>query len=143
MALPLWMIKGLKMSRGQKIALGALFLLATIDILFDVVRVGVGIGGGIVTSAAIFDVLEPVVAVIVSTLPTYRALFVVSRKKESSSYNTLKPSPITSRDKTARSYELAESISSLKSNRGGDLQLRSKEGSLDSSKGCVDPAYVV
>ena len=62
------------MRLGKKIAVGCLFSIGLIIIAIDAARLAVGDGGGVISQAAIFDALEPAIAVIVSCLPTYRSV---------------------------------------------------------------------
>ena len=90
MLLPLWMLHNLQIQTIQKLGLACLFLLAMIDILFDILRTThriSGIYGQAV--AATWDILEPTIAVIISCLPSYRALFKLSRSEPLVQYNTL------------------------------------------------------
>ena len=82
MALPLWMLKDLQIRIGQKIGLTLLFLVATISIVFDILRTFYDIYGGLIRlEVIIWDVWEPIVAVMISALPTYRALFKDHRRR--------------------------------------------------------------
>ena len=91
MALPLWMLKGLQMPTRKKLGLAAIFLVATSDIIIDIIRTVYSINGRPVALNAMWDILEPSIAVIVSALPTYKALLGNSnRRKETSSYQNLK-----------------------------------------------------
>ena len=86
MGLPLFMIEGLQMPMTRKLGLAVLFSLATIDVVFDIVRTVNTVKRGPLT---IWDVLEPTTAVIISCLPTYRALFKTSRKQSDDAYRNL------------------------------------------------------
>lgn len=95
MLLPLWMLRSLQMRRAQKLGLACLFLLATIGILFDVLRMVYAVYGSAITAyAALWDVLEPTIAVIISCLPSYRALFKHMHSEVVGSYDTLKTRPV-------------------------------------------------
>ena len=54
----------------QKIALDFLFCLGSFVILVDILRIAIGDGGGTVGKAALWDLLEPCVAVNISMLST-------------------------------------------------------------------------
>ena len=89
MALPLWMLKNMQLPTSKKLGLASIFFLAFAIVVLDILRIALGDGGGIVSLASLWDVLEPSVAVIVSTLPTYRALLPSpekSSKKKVSAY---------------------------------------------------------
>ncbi|KAL8787522.1 MAG: hypothetical protein Q9213_002180 [Squamulea squamosa] len=87
--LPLWMIRGLQISTSRKVGLAGLFLIAIIDVIFDITRTIYTVDGGAVALDTIWDILEPTIAVIVSSLPTYKALFGTTRKKQDSVYDAL------------------------------------------------------
>ena len=91
MALPLYMLKGLQIPKAQKITLAGMFCLVCIDIIFDILRTVYTVNGGAVALATIWDILEAEVAVIISCLPTYRALLKTARKRDASSYKNLVP----------------------------------------------------
>ena len=78
--LPLWMLRRLQMPISQKLGLAALFLIAITDVIFDITRTAYT--GGEIAVDAIWDVLEATIAVIVSSLPTYKALLGGGAKKE-------------------------------------------------------------
>ena len=85
MALPLWMLHTLHMRLKQKIGSGALFSLATIGILAGIMRTVYSIRDQ--TSASIcitvlLNILELELAVIISTLVTYRIVFNKDTKKQ-------------------------------------------------------------
>lgn len=87
--LPLWMLQGLQMSTGRKVGLAAIFLIAITDVAFDIARTVYTVNGGAVALDTIWDILEPTIAVIVSSLPTYKALLGIAKKKKSTSYQNL------------------------------------------------------
>ena len=96
MASPIWQLWKLQMATAKKLALGALFSLATIDVIFDILRTINSVDGGAVALDTVWDVLEPCVAVIVSCLPVYRrfrALFqfkdIDTAKETPSAYKNL------------------------------------------------------
>ncbi|MCJ1389046.1 hypothetical protein MMC18_001900 [Xylographa bjoerkii] len=155
MALPLWMLKGLRISRAQKIGLAAIFLIAFIDILFDILRTIYTVNGGAVGLDTTFDILEPTIAVIISTLPTYRALFMTRKRSETgSSFGNIETSNFSSNTKSAKldRYELSPSETGFDLSEGGigsfsgvsrgkeTLEPRS-EGSMDSKQCPVDRIY--
>ena len=79
MALPLWMLRDLKISTKQKVGLGFIFSLATVCVVLDVVRV-------IEAAAehqALYTIIEINFVVIISCLPTYRALLGVKERRQS------------------------------------------------------------
>ena len=92
MALPLWQLKQLQMNREHKFGLALLFMLGFVIIAFDITRICVSAGGGNESLGALWDVVEPAVAVIVATLPTYRAFFVSSKPLSANRYRNYKSS---------------------------------------------------
>ena len=87
--LPLWMLRRLQMPISQKLGLAALFLIAITDVIFDITRTAYT--GGEIAVDAIWDVLEATIAVIVSSLPTYKALLGGGQKGEK--HSVPKPGP--------------------------------------------------
>lgn len=77
------------MSMSRKVGLAAIFLIAIIDVVFDITRTVYTVHGGVVALDTIWDILEPTIAVIVSSLPTYKALLGIAKKKKSKSYQNL------------------------------------------------------
>ena len=67
------------MQISRKIAVGCLFSVGMVVVIIDAVRLAVGDGGGVISQAALYDALEPAIAVTVSCLPTYRLLFPSAR----------------------------------------------------------------
>lgn len=112
MALPLWMLKDLKIRSRQKIGLAFIFSLATFIVALDILRTVQAAAG----KQALYTILEINFAVIVSCLPTYRALLAIGQKRTSN-----KASKITS---YAR-----KSLGNARSLRADDghLPLRSQE----------------
>ena len=79
MAFPLWVLSTLQMGIRQKIGLATIFCLATLVIIFDILRTVISCSGGAVGAQGVFwDLCEANVAVLTSTLPTYR--FLLSRR---------------------------------------------------------------
>ena len=70
MALPLAMLRSLKVTRAQKVALAGVFTLALVDIVCDIIRTVATFTATINTA---FNVLEPTIAVIICALPVYRS----------------------------------------------------------------------
>ena len=77
------------MSMSRKIGLAIIFLIAFVDVAFDITRTVYTNNGGTVIPNTIWDILEPTVAVIVSSLPTYKALLGIAKKKKRTSYQKL------------------------------------------------------
>ena len=87
MALPLDMLKGLQMSTKAKIGLAGIFCLATITIAFDILRaIEILTKNNHTGSTALWTNLESAVAVIVSCLPSFRAL--LSPRKDGNAKKT-------------------------------------------------------
>ena len=85
--LPLWMLRRLQMPISQKLGLAALFLIAITDVIFDITRTAYT--GGEIAVDAIWDVLEATVAVIVSSLPTYKPLLGGAKRERNTRYQNL------------------------------------------------------
>ena len=83
MAFPLYVLKGLQMQISQNLGLASVFCLAILVVIFDILRTVFSAksarGGAVGASTALWDILEITIAVIVSCLPTYRAI--LTRKK--------------------------------------------------------------
>lgn len=94
MGLPLYMLKQLqKVPLAQKIGLASLFSMAIIVIIFDILRAVYALEIGVVALDSIWNILEPSIAVMVSALPIYRALFTTRRKRDKTSYTNLTHAP--------------------------------------------------
>ena len=113
------------MPNSKKLGLACIFFLGLVIVILDILRIALGHGGGIISLASLWDVLEPSIAVIVSTLPTYRSLFPSagsSARRKASSYeydsSGLSDSQqswknrITARHRNER-YELSEDVQVL------------------------------
>ncbi|KAF2731921.1 hypothetical protein EJ04DRAFT_514218 [Polyplosphaeria fusca] len=77
MALPIVMLKPMLMRRSQKIGLAVVFGLVLIITLFDVLRTVYTLSMELMTyqdKILVWTILEPIIAVIVCTLPCYRSL---------------------------------------------------------------------
>ena len=76
MALPLAMLKNLQMRTQAKFCLAGIFCCAFITVIFDILRaVEIETRAGVKGSTALWTNLESAVAVIVSCLPSFAALF--------------------------------------------------------------------
>ena len=111
MALPFWMLKDLKIKARQKMGLAFIFSLATFIVALDILRTVQAAAD----NQALYTVLEINFAVIVSCLPTYRALLAIGQKR------TNKPSKVSSYGR--------KSLGNIRSFRGDDgrLPLKSNE----------------
>ncbi|TVY71495.1 Satratoxin biosynthesis SC1 cluster protein [Lachnellula suecica] len=115
--LPLWMLRGLHVTKTQKLGLAAIFALGLADTVFDIVRTVYTVNGGAVALDTVWDILEPAIAVIASSLPTYRGLVSPPKKP---SYNHTGYTGNTL-NKTSQGV----SLSTLKTARGERLNSRS------------------
>ena len=115
MALPISMLRKLHMPLTRKLGLIVLFALAVIDVIFDILRTIDTKHGAALT---VWDLLEPTTAVIISSLPTYRALFKMSRKRSTDAYKTLAPTGKTAT--LARSRQEFEMDGTLRKRDGAD-----------------------
>lgn len=80
MALPIIMLRGLKMRMIEKIGLAAIFALILVDVAFTILRVVFTL---LLTyhRNVLWATLDPIVAVLVRTLPCYRNLIFFNRAK--------------------------------------------------------------
>lgn len=85
MALPLYMLKDLKMNIKQKVSLALMFSLAIFCVALDILRVVEAVA----SNQALYTVLEINMVVIISCLPTYRSLLLIrikQRERKASRY---------------------------------------------------------
>ena len=102
MALPLWRLKDLQIGKVQKFSLAFIFSFAIVCVAFDILRTVEAVAN----NQALYTVLEINFVVIISCLPTYRALLNLSEKR-----------------KLSWPYKLSSGKSA-----GGSLPLGSKDG---------------
>lgn len=79
MALPFWMLKDLKITKYQKLGLAFIFSLAGFCVALDIARTVQAVA----QNQALYTILEINFAVIISCLPTYRALLNISQQRTS------------------------------------------------------------
>ncbi|MCJ1247924.1 hypothetical protein MMC30_005139 [Trapelia coarctata] len=89
MALPIWMIKDLKVSMRQKLGLVFVFSIATVIVVLEIIRTIESLNLNIVLMVT----LEINLAVIVSCLPTYRALLCLGQQRHPSRTTKYKKPP--------------------------------------------------
>ena len=77
------------MSITRKVGLAAIFLLAIIDMALDITRTVYTVNGDAVGLDVIWDILEATIAVIVSSLPTYKALPGLAQRKKTTLYQNI------------------------------------------------------
>ncbi|KAI4148860.1 MAG: hypothetical protein LQ340_004908 [Diploschistes diacapsis] len=77
MALPFWMLRELKVRTKQKVGLAILFSIALFTVALDIVRTVEAIAG----KQDLYTILELNFNVIVSCLPSYRALLKINQRK--------------------------------------------------------------
>ena len=77
MALPLWMVKRLRITTAQKLGLTLIFSLATLLVAIDILRVIEALAH----RQSLYSVLEINLFVVVSCLPTYRTLLNIDRQR--------------------------------------------------------------
>ncbi|MCJ1383785.1 hypothetical protein MMC17_006899 [Xylographa soralifera] len=80
MALPLWMLKGLKMKLSQKLGLIFVFSFALLIVALDILRTVEAIWG----NQILYTILEINFAVIISCLPTFRSVLNMNQARKSS-----------------------------------------------------------
>ena len=109
MAFPSYVLKGLQMQMSQKIGLASIFSLATIVVLFDLLRIVYSVegarGGAGGVSTSLWVILEAIVAVTISCLPVYRTIFSWRKRqrKEKGTYQDL-----TGRERLVRTQQSFE-----------------------------------
>lgn len=74
MALPLYMLYGLQLRRSQKVVLAGIFSLGSLVAIVDILRTVESLESGTFSGVALWSSLEVTIAVIVASLPLYRAL---------------------------------------------------------------------
>lgn len=79
MALPLWMLKDLKITRNQKLGLAFIFSVASFCVAVDIIRTVEAVA----RREAFYTILEINIVVLISCLPTYRALFNIGKQRTS------------------------------------------------------------
>lgn len=79
MALPFWMLNDLKISKPQKAGLAFIFSLALTCVALDIVRVIEAVA----QNQALYTIIEINFVVIISCLPTYRALLGIRQRRRS------------------------------------------------------------
>ncbi len=79
MVLPFWMLKDLKISTAQKVGLAFIFSLAFACVALDIVRVVEAVS----QHQALYTIIEINSVVIISCLPTYRALLGIRQRRRS------------------------------------------------------------
>ena len=80
MGLPIWMLEDLKISIAQKIGLAFIFCLAIVYVALDIIRVVETVK----QNQALYTIIEINFVVIISCLPTYRALLGIGQRRQSS-----------------------------------------------------------
>ena len=75
MVLPLWMVRTLKIRKDQKVGLAFVFSIGIVVVALDIVRNVKSVQATDFTEVAAYDIAEVCAAVIVSSLPTYQALW--------------------------------------------------------------------
>ena len=81
MAVPLYMLWGLQMRRGQKIGIACVFCLGLVIAMFDILRTVESLASGTFSGVALWSSMEVSMAVIVASLPTYRTLLGIKTRK--------------------------------------------------------------
>jgi len=142
-ALPLFMLRGLQMPTSRKVGLAALFLIAITDVIFDITRTVYTVNGGAVALDTIWDILEPTIAVIVSSLPTYKALLRPTKKRKNTSYQNLTHSGAVTWNSTRRhNAEASNDIELSLNSEQASKKIRGND-SLEGSGDAVDTVKLV
>ena len=79
MALPWWIIKDLNIDKSQKIGLALIFSVAIVCVAIDIVRTIEAVA----QNQALYTIIEINLVVIISCLPTYRALLSIFQRRKS------------------------------------------------------------
>ncbi len=74
MALPIYMLLGLQMRKGQKAGLAGVFCLGLVIVVFDILRTVESLASGTFSGVALWSSMKVSMAVIVASLPPYRTL---------------------------------------------------------------------
>ena len=75
------MIWGLQLRKSQKVVLAGIFSLASVVAIFDILRTVESLQSGTFSGVALWSSLEVTIAVIVASLPLYRALLTSKGRK--------------------------------------------------------------
>lgn len=86
LALALYMLRHLKVRRAQKIGLSGVFSLGIVIIIVDIARTANSPRPGAFAQTSLFRMIESSMAVIVSCLPTYRALLATEKPSKPQDY---------------------------------------------------------
>ena len=118
------MLRGLQMPTSRKVGLAVLFLIAITDVIFDITRTVYTINIKAVALDTTWDILESTIAVIVSSLPTYKALLGPTKKWKNTRYQNLDHSGTVigkslRRPNTEESNDVELSISPGKASKKG------------------------
>ncbi|MCJ1396430.1 hypothetical protein MMC18_009320 [Xylographa bjoerkii] len=113
MALPLWMLKGLKMRLSQKLGLIFVFSFALLIVALDILRTVEAIWG----NQILYTILEINFAVIISCLPTFRSLLNMNqaRKPSRSGAGSSRHFSNWSRSKGSKKFSNISNLSNLNS----------------------------
>lgn len=139
-ALPLFMLRELQMPTSRKVGLAALFSIAITDVIFDITRTVHTVNSGFGAFDKIWDILEPTIAVIISSLPTYKALL---RPTKNTSYQNLTHrGPVTWDSKRRHNAEESNDID-LGTISGQASRKTQENGSLGGPGDAMDATSVV
>lgn len=75
------MVRGLQLRTAQRLVLAGIFSLAFVDAIFDILRTVESLKSGTFSGVALWSSLEVTIAVIVASLPHYRALLTSNGRK--------------------------------------------------------------
>ena len=101
MVLPLFMFSGLQLRTSQKAVLAGSFSLASVVIIFDILRTVESLQSGTFSGVALWSSLEVTISVIVASLSLYRALFTSKGRKSFLSRSSIGRYKDMSDDQTA------------------------------------------
>lgn len=138
------MLHTLQMRIGQKLGLAAIFLVALVDIAFDIFRTIYSLSG-VAGLDIMGDILEATIAVIISCLPTYRALFSHPRPRKQTMNENFEPASKNIRYTGRENYELSSSAARLKPgiSETQDSSVQGTIASVETSKEAINEYEMV
>ena len=95
------MVWGLQLRKSQKVILAGVFSLGFVVAIFDILRTVESLQSGTFSGVALWSSLEVTIAVIVASLPLYRALLSSKGRKSLISYVSIGRHKDMSNDQTA------------------------------------------
>ena len=106
------MIWGLQLRKSQKLVLAGIFSLGFVVAIFDILRTVESLDSGTFSGVALWSSLEVTIAVIVASLPLYRALLSSKGRKSLMSHVSIGRYKTMSDDQTAAERRTSDDRSS-------------------------------